>query len=55
LREGPRYIVETPRESGTEPLPGHPREHAMNFDADTIDGYAVPVDPMDLLQCDSCQ
>jgi len=21
----------------------------------TVDGYAVPVDPMDLLQCDSCQ
>jgi len=27
----------------------------MNFDSDSIDGYAVPVDPMDLLQCDSCQ
>jgi hypothetical protein len=22
---------------------------------DNLDGYAVPVDPMDLLQCDSCQ
>jgi len=22
---------------------------------DTVGGYAVPVDPMDLLQCDSCQ
>lgn len=21
----------------------------------TDDGYGVPVDPMDLLQCDSCQ
>ena len=20
-----------------------------------VDGYACPVDPMDLLQCDSCQ
>jgi hypothetical protein len=20
-----------------------------------LEGYAVPVDPMDLLQCDSCQ
>ncbi|MDQ1531955.1 MAG: hypothetical protein QOE37_2060, partial [Microbacteriaceae bacterium] len=28
---------------------------AMNFDTESIDGYAVPVDPMDLLQCDSCQ
>ena len=27
----------------------------MNYDSDTVDGYAVPVDPMDLLQCDSCQ
>jgi len=25
----------------------------MDFDNDL--GYAVPVDPMDLLQCDSCQ
>lgn len=24
-------------------------------DLQTIGGYAVPVDPMDLLQCDSCQ
>jgi len=22
---------------------------------DAVEGYAVPVDPMDLLQCDSCQ
>jgi hypothetical protein len=22
---------------------------------DRVDGFAVPVDPMDLLQCDSCQ
>ncbi|MSX39580.1 MAG: ribonucleotide-diphosphate reductase subunit beta [Actinobacteria bacterium] len=27
----------------------------MDFDNDSVDGYAVPVDPMDLLQCDSCQ
>jgi hypothetical protein len=26
------------------------------FDAlDRIDGLVVPIDPMDLLQCDSCQ
>lgn len=26
------------------------------FDAiDRVDGFSVPVDPMDLLQCDSCQ
>jgi hypothetical protein len=24
-------------------------------DTATIDGYAVPLDPMNLLQCDSCQ
>jgi len=22
---------------------------------ENLDGYSVPVDPMDLLQCDSCQ
>jgi hypothetical protein len=22
---------------------------------DNVDGYLVPVDPMDLLNCDSCQ
>ncbi|NEM91148.1 ribonucleotide-diphosphate reductase subunit beta [Galbitalea soli] len=27
----------------------------MDNENDTIGGYAVPVDPMDLLQCDSCQ
>ncbi|THG31128.1 ribonucleotide-diphosphate reductase subunit beta [Naasia lichenicola] len=27
----------------------------MNFDNDTVGGYAIPVDPMDLLQCESCQ
>jgi hypothetical protein len=28
----------------------------MEFDSnDSVGGYAVPVDPMDLLQCDSCQ
>jgi hypothetical protein len=24
-------------------------------DGDQVDGYFVPMDPMDLLQCDSCQ
>jgi len=27
---------------------------AMN-DVDSVGGYAVPVDPMDDLQCESCQ
>ena len=29
----------------------------MDFESDTntVDGYFVPMDPMDLLQCDSCQ
>ena len=28
----------------------------MDYESnDTVGGYAVPVDPMDLLQCDSCQ
>jgi hypothetical protein len=30
------------------------KEDRMDND-DNIGGYAVPVDPMDLLQCDSCQ
>ncbi|MBI5159941.1 MAG: ribonucleotide-diphosphate reductase subunit beta [Micrococcales bacterium] len=25
------------------------------MDNDSISGYDIPVDPMDLLQCDSCQ
>jgi NAD-dependent dihydropyrimidine dehydrogenase PreA subunit len=32
------------------------QEATMDFENnDNIGGYAVPVDPMDLLQCDSCQ
>jgi hypothetical protein len=27
----------------------------MDEENDNIGGYAIPVDPMDLLQCDSCQ
>jgi hypothetical protein len=27
----------------------------MDNDNETVGGYAVPVDPMDMLQCDSCQ
>ncbi len=34
-----------------EDLKGDP----MDNETDTIGGYAVPMDPMDLLQCDSCQ
>jgi hypothetical protein len=30
-------------------------EDRMDNDSDNVGGYAVPVDPMDLLQCDSCQ
>lgn len=30
------------------------QEVAMN-DVDSVGGYAVPVDPMDDLMCDSCQ
>jgi hypothetical protein len=31
-------------------------EAIMEFNSDiTVGGYAVPVDPMDMLQCDSCQ
>ena len=31
------------------------KEDPMDNETDTIGGYAVPMDPMDLLQCDSCQ
>jgi len=27
----------------------------MDNDNETIGGYDVPVDPMDMLQCESCQ
>jgi len=30
-------------------------EVSMDNDSESVGGYAVPVDPMDLLQCDSCQ
>ena len=30
------------------------KEDPMN-DVDTVGGYSVPVDPMDDLQCESCQ
>lgn len=33
-----------------------PEGKIMDFESnDSVGGYAVPVDPMDLLQCDSCQ
>ncbi|MEC5169469.1 hypothetical protein RCH11_001942 [Glaciihabitans sp. GrIS 2.15] len=32
-----------------------PQEDPMDNDNSFIGGYAVPVDPMDDLQCDSCQ
>ena len=31
------------------------QEDSMDNDNSFIGGYAVPVDPMDDLQCDSCQ
>ena len=34
---------------------GRPEEEIMDNESDTVGGYAVPVDPMDLLQCESCQ
>jgi hypothetical protein len=30
------------------------KEQIMN-DVDSVGGYSVPVDPMDDLQCESCQ
>jgi hypothetical protein len=34
---------------------GRHEEGNMDNESDTVGGYAVPVDPMDLLQCESCQ
>jgi len=31
------------------------RRRIVMENEDNVGGYAVPVDPMDLLQCDSCQ
>lgn len=63
-----RYIVVTHRESGgcratgvrdaagrDERPPEHPGGVMDMEKDDTVGGYSVPVDPMDLLQCDSCQ
>jgi len=47
----PRYSVHLPRLRRNL----EPQEERMDFDNDSVGGYAVPVDPMDLLQCDSCQ
>lgn len=61
------YSGQTPRERAhhaqrlhstelAQHLHGTSREiHKMDFDSDSVGGYAVPLDPMDLLQCDSCQ
>lgn len=51
-----RLYSENPRR--THPRDEHRddvRRSAMDNDNDTVGGYAVPVDPMDMLQCDSCQ
>lgn len=47
------YIVEHQPPGGGEF--NHSRRSIMDNDNDTVGGYAVPVDPMDLLQCESCQ
>jgi hypothetical protein len=41
--------TQTPR-AGDENV----RRRPMN-DVDTVGGYSIPVDPMDDLQCESCQ
>ena len=46
----PLYSGETPSSGrGTQT-----QEVTMN-DVDSVGGYSVPVDPMDDLQCESCQ
>jgi hypothetical protein len=47
------YSGETPPGSGgDEETSG---EVLMDNESDNVGGYAVPMDPMDLLQCESCQ
>lgn len=47
-----RLYSETP----TAPLaPTDTFRRGSDMDNDNIAGYDIPVDPMDLLQCDSCQ
>lgn len=41
--------------TGLEPRLRLHEEAIMDYENDSVGGYAVPVDPMDLLQCDSCQ
>jgi hypothetical protein len=47
------YSGYTPHEAVITRLLG---EAIMDYEnSDSVGGYSVPVDPMDLLQCDSCQ
>lgn len=46
------YSGQAPQDSGGEKTLG---EAIMDYENDSVGGYAVPVDPMDMLQCDSCQ
>ncbi len=55
-----RLYSRRPRRNWISVLGGYPfledlKEVTMENDTDSVGGYAVPVDPMDLLQCDSCQ
>jgi hypothetical protein len=51
--EGPRQkvkpLVETLRQASKR------RKGGIMNDTDSVGGYSVPVDPMDDLQCESCQ
>ncbi|WP_235451354.1 hypothetical protein [Yonghaparkia sp. Root332] len=48
----PLYSVTPPADQAGERFD---RRSAMDNDNETVGGYAVPVDPMDMLQCESCQ
>jgi hypothetical protein len=37
------------------PVPVHRNVKEPEMDQDRVGGYDVPIDPMDMLQCDSCQ
>ena len=49
--EGPHRNIQSPVEGS---LCKTLKEQIMN-DVDSVGGYSVPVDPMDDLQCESCQ
>jgi len=56
IHEGPVAALDSRGANRADSVPVEDLgEVIMDYENDTVGGYAVPVDPMDLLQCDSCQ